>query len=426
MSDRPAHVLLVGGGNGAFRANRPQTRTTFLTLRDLLAVFKGLSHHARVIALTGDEPEADVIALARTIHSSDPFDSVAALGEPLTMLAARIADALDLPGVPSAEVVERIVDKERMRARLRETGVEDTGSQIVDSAEALAAFVGAGAPDSQWIVKPAAGAGSLGVSQVGVGGDFDAAFARAAHQETVIHPDQSNHRVIVEQFLSGPQFSVETVSQNGETTVIAITKKYSDPQMFVELGHVVPAPLDDADADAIREHTVRALAAIGITDNVAHTEVVLTPQGPRILETHARVGGDDICEMASIVSGFNISASSIDLALRESIAPRLADAKPSGTCEAVWFIASTQDGSFAGLAGQKAAQAVHPSVEVTELLDEGEDVHTLSNSDSRVAQVRASGASAEEAVSRARTAAAALTIRVAQVVPGDVGSDDLV
>ncbi|MER7460031.1 ATP-grasp domain-containing protein [Micromonospora sp. NPDC126480] len=391
-------------------------------MRELLSKFRRLDHHRRVIAIQGDEPTEMLVELVRQIHRVDPFDAVACVAEPLTMLASRVAAGLDLPGVPRPEVTERIVDKEAMRVRLVATGLEEVRGRTVDSADELAAVVRAGAPGSAWIVKPVAGAGSLGVSQVTADSDFAAAFERSAHQESVIHPDRERLRVLVEPFLFGPQFSVEAVTENGVTSILAITKKFSDPDTLVELGHVVPAPLAEEDSEAIRNHVVKVLDALGVSDSVTHTEIVLTADGPRILETHTRAGGDDIGEMASIVSGVNLSAAAVELVLGESVQDRLASAKPSGTYEAIWFVASPEAGTFAGLDGVRAAQALDSSIQVTELVEVGDQVEPLTNSDSRVAQVRASAASADQAVALAKEAAATLTLSIARSVPAETGA----
>ncbi|MGW0502784.1 ATP-grasp domain-containing protein [Micromonospora sp. NPDC003241] len=423
MSGRPSHVLLVGGGNGAFLAHRPETRTTFVTSRELLTWFGSLGHHARVLAIQGDEPDDLVVEMVRTIHGVDPFDAVACLGEPLTVLAARIATALDLPGVPPLSVVRRIVDKESMRTHLAEAGVETVRARTVESPAELAAIVGAGHPEAAWIVKPAAGCGSLGVSKVTRDSDLEAALRRASDQESPIDPDRANRRVIVEPFLSGPQFSVESISQHGVTSVLAITQKFSHPETFVELGHVVPAQIPDAEAEVVRSYVVRMLDALGFTDGPAHTEVVLTSDGPRIVEVNARLGGDDIGQMASIVSGVDLSAASIDLVLGEPVQERLRNAAPSGTSEAIWFVTAPEAGIFAGLDGVEDARALGPSVEVTALVQVGAPVELLSDSGSRVAQVRASAASAEEALSLAQRAAWKLNLRIAKRVPAQVGAE---
>ena len=84
----PVHVLVVGGGNGVVRASRPGTRTTFLTLAALLPNFRDLTHHARLLVLSGDEPDDVVLEVVGAIHRADPFTAVACFGEPLTRVAA--------------------------------------------------------------------------------------------------------------------------------------------------------------------------------------------------------------------------------------------------------------------------------------------------------------------------------------------------
>jgi biotin carboxylase len=115
--------------------------------------------------------------------------------------------------------------------------------------------------------------------------------------------------VLVEEYLRGPEFSVETVTTESRHHVVGITaKRLGPPPGFVEMGHVYPAPLPEADRAAIAELVVAFLDAAGYRFGPTHTEVILTAQGPRIVESQARLGGDRIPQLIEVASGFDIEA----------------------------------------------------------------------------------------------------------------------
>jgi biotin carboxylase len=112
--------------------------------------------------------------------------------------------------------------------------------------------------------------------------------------------------VLVEEYLSGPEFSVETISVRGTHHVIGVTRKLlGAPPLFVEAGHVHPEPASP-DTDAIARLVVDTLNVSGYQTGPAHTEVKLTPDGPRIVESQARLGGDKIPQLVGLSSGFDL------------------------------------------------------------------------------------------------------------------------
>lgn len=115
--------------------------------------------------------------------------------------------------------------------------------------------------------------------------------------------------VLIEEYLRGPEFSVETLTAHGTHHVVGITaKRLGRPPHFVEMGHVHPAPLPDEASAAITELVVTYLEATGYRFGPTHTEVILTGAGPRIVESQARLGGDRIPLLVELASGFDMEA----------------------------------------------------------------------------------------------------------------------
>src|SRR5690606_35094068 len=112
--------------------------------------------------------------------------------------------------------------------------------------------------------------------------------------------------LLLEEVLWGTEISVEAVTVAGRTTVVAITdKSVAGPPAFVESGHMVPARLDPRVTAEVEAFTVAALDAIGFTHGVSHTEVMVTEDGPRLVEINPRQGGGHIFELVELVTGTN-------------------------------------------------------------------------------------------------------------------------
>ncbi|WP_449482654.1 ATP-grasp domain-containing protein [Streptomyces avidinii] len=103
----------------------------------------------------------------------------------------------------------------------------------------------------------------------------------------------------VEDFLEGPEFSVETLTVDGMHLVAGITAT-AEP--------VGPAPLGELEAGAIRATVAALLDLAGHESGPAHTEVVLTRTGPRIRECRACSGADRDPPRAGVAAAGRIPA----------------------------------------------------------------------------------------------------------------------
>ncbi|WP_335938776.1 ATP-grasp domain-containing protein [Streptomyces sp. PTD5-9] len=415
------HVLIVGGGReipGLIReTGGPGVATTILCRMDLVPKIRNPGQHDRVIGLRSEAPVEEWTALAAAVHAHHPFTRVGTFGERDQDRAAAVAEALGLP-CHTPRTIAWVHDKHAMRRRLAETGVDTTPVARVADAAALRAFLDEhGAP---CVVKPAQGAGSFGVSVVRGPEEADAAFARASADFALI-PDAG---VLVERFHEGPQFSVEAFSEDGEHEIVAITRKFSDPVGFVEIGHVAPAALGAEETEAVHAYVRALLDALEIGYGITHTEVVLTAAGPRVIETHVRMAGDEIPYLVQDVTGVDLIAcvvrQTLGLPVLADIRRTLADPSVDRRPEAIWFAVPRARGTLSSIGGMDEAAGQPDVVAVEALLGPGDEVGGLDSSESRAAFVRARGANEAEAVKRAREAALALDFTVK--VPGGAES----
>ncbi|MEU7583142.1 ATP-grasp domain-containing protein [Streptomyces sp. NPDC041068] len=405
------HVLVVGTGRdhpALLRDTRPGTRTSVICQVEYIGNLRKTSEHQRIIGVRGDADDREWVAMAVAAHGLDPFTRVATFGERDQDRYAAIGEALGL-AAHSVDTVTAVHDKEVMRTRLHEAGVDSTAHARVENVAELRAFVGEhGLP---CIVKPVHSMGSAGVTKVTEQGELETAFERADGSYLGL----VNTGVLVEEFHEGPQFSVEAFSELGEHQVVGITRKYSDPVSLVELGHVSPADLPAEEQKEISDYVGSLLTALNVEFGPTHTEVVLTSTGPRVIETHVRAGGDEIPGLTLDATGVDIAEYNVRQILGEDvladIRATLAAPRPARS-SAIWFAAVGAEGELEEITGIEEARELPGVTEVSALVKPGTVVDGLSSSFARVAQARALGETPEEAVAAARAAVSGLGIRL--------------
>ncbi|MDF9817058.1 ATP-grasp domain-containing protein [Streptomyces sp. SPB162] len=248
-------------------------------------------------ALAVDLTDTDALyAALAPLHAERPFARVLSLTERGLLPTAAVAERLRLPG-NSLHTVRLLQDKQRMRELLNARGVSPVRTAAPRDAGDLAAFCRTtGGPV---ILKPAAGTASQAV--------FRVAGPPAAEEVWQAFRRAGGTRPIAEEYLDGPEISVESFSHDGKHTVLAVTDKLVGSS-FVEMGHSQPSALP---APVLAEVTTLVhtfLDTVGLTEGPAHTEVKVTGRGPRILESHNRIGGDKIRELLRRAYGLDVVA----------------------------------------------------------------------------------------------------------------------
>jgi len=241
-----------------------------------------------------------------------PVDGVLSWDERRLELVAEIAARYGLRTV-GLESVRACRDKWRTREILAAAGVPSAHSRLTQTTEAAAsAAAEIGFPV---VVKPRGLAGSIGVQRVDDVEELAEAWvlANGATMPSVTPRDG----VLVEEFLTGDEYSVECVTIEGATTVVAVTRKRVGlPPYFEEIGHIVnAADRNEALFGEIADVAARALDAVGFTDGVTHVEVKVGPAGPRIIEINARLGGDLIPHLVALATGYDLSVAAASIAV---------------------------------------------------------------------------------------------------------------
>lgn len=223
---------------------------------------------------------------------------------------AYVCENTGLMGLSSISA-ELCTNKYLFRTRLKASGINTPRFWSIRGSDELMQLKDAEFP---LVVKPVDSSASRGVSMVD---SFDA--LRNAFTEAIQY--SKSGQVVVEDYLSGPEYSVETLIQNGNIEIIAITEKSTSREpYFIEERHIIPAQLTPEQEIDIKQMVIKAIRAVGLDNSAAHVELKLTANGPVIIEMGARLGGDYITsDLVPLATGVDMIENIVRIGLGEPI-----------------------------------------------------------------------------------------------------------
>lgn len=366
-----------------------------------LAAHKGRPVMERIISTTvadyWSDPNLDPAPLIAENRDLATVKGVVASREITVPLAARLAYQLGKRGNhPMAAVRAR--HKGEMRRTFRSAGLPIPAFAVCQSeAEAEEAARRIGLPV---IVKPSDNGASIGVNLITTIDKVAGAFVHSRSHSLC-------GDVMVEQVVTGAEFSVEGFVQDGMVTVLGVTgKRTSGAPHFVEVGHVFPAPIPDHQEGALRALVTRAVQAMGLNQTVFHAECWWTANGPVLGEIAARPGGDEIPTLLRVVTGHDLFSITVRVVTGS---PLPVPVKPEAKAASIAYVVP-KPGRVVAIHGVEEARSC-PGVHSLHLsAAEGKVIRSLDSSLARAGWVIATGETQAEAESRAQQAAAQIQI----------------
>ena len=344
---------------------------------DTPAVLRAAKHHKidGIMTLASDMPMQTVAVVCREL-------GLVGISEDTALKAtnkAYMRDALKLAGVP-VPLYFRVKGKDAFLIAVKK--VRQAGCQC--------------------IVKPADNSGSRGVLllepfvELGEAYDYAAEYSRGGE-------------LVVEEFMEGPEVSVETLAVDGIVHVIQITDKLTTGEpYFVEMGHTQPSRLDMKIKQQIEEVAIAANKAIGITNGPSHTEIIVTNDGPKIVELGARLGGDCITtHLVPLSTGVDMVESCIMIALgdKPSITPKWSKGS------SIRYFAQ-HSGRIKKIVGVDEALKNKGIKQIEFIHNEGETITNIVNSASRLGFIIAQDSDAQTAEADCIKAMKKITIEI--------------
>lgn len=212
------------------------------------------------------------------------IDGILTTSDAPVNVVSYVGEQLGLPSM-SIKVAEICTNKYLQREIFAANGIDVPFFLLCDKDMDLGTL-----QDYPYIVKPIDSSASRGVKKVTNHKELALAFSEALNYSR-------NGKVIVESFITGREFSVETYTQNNKTTIVAITEKLCIGEaegFFVEDTHIEPARITKEEWMLISETVSKVLRLLGFNDCPSHTEIKLNESGVYIIEIACRIGGDYI------------------------------------------------------------------------------------------------------------------------------------
>ena len=240
-------------------------------------------------------------------HSIDAIVT-AATDKPLVMMA-RIAEKYGFPFY-SVETAQWSTDKFQMKKRFELGGVPHAQGRPISKVEDAEGLV------FPVIVKPRDNSGSRGVKLCRNLEELKISIDEALENSKL-------DSVLVEEFIEGPEYSIEGLHHDGKSEVIQFTeKKTTEFPYNVELGHIQPANISEENQQKIRDIVSKIGSALHFENCPSHTELKINERGIFVIETSPRLGGDYITStLTPLSTGVNLEDELLKISLGEKINP---------------------------------------------------------------------------------------------------------
>jgi biotin carboxylase len=283
MSKTESKIIAILGGGvmqlPTLRSAKQMSWTVILCDGDRKALGRKYADYFECIDLKEKEQITEVLCSYKKKYG---LDGVFTAGTDFSTSVAWAAEALHLPGIPY-RVALNATDKEKMRTVFKEYNVPSpefiTLTPEIDAESVLEQLT------FPLVVKPVDNMGARGVSKV-----TTCAQLKHALEQGFFY--SRSERVIVEQYVAGPEFSVDALVYNGRITICGVADRIiCFPPYFIEMGHTMPTGFNAQTVKSLIRVFKKGIRALGITSGAAKGDIILSKTGPVIGEIAARLSG---------------------------------------------------------------------------------------------------------------------------------------
>ncbi|MFC1917392.1 ATP-grasp domain-containing protein [Chloroflexota bacterium] len=389
-------VLIIGAGPAQYQGiAKAKQKGLFTIVTDRNPHAPGLAIADVPLVLDVKDTDGSIEVARR--YQIDGIFSVASEVSVLTVAA--VAEEIGLPGL-RLEVARIVTDKALMREKYAEHAVPSPDFRVVFSPEEASRAVKE--LSIPVVIKPADNAGSRGVSLVDEESQVEDAFVAA-------EGFSEQGKVIIESFMEGVEVSVEAFVYQGKAEILALSDKIRTlPPYLLDTTVIFPSGYPAKVQDGIVEITRRAIKAVGINDGPVHIEIMMTPDGPKMVELAARGPGFKVfTDIIPYVTGVDVVEGVIKLALGEE--PDLTIRANRG---AVLKFIEARPGRIKEIRGIEQVKGIHEVYDFEFYLGIGDKIKPLTCGDDRVGHIISFANSREEAIEVVKRAEKLLIIEV--------------
>jgi biotin carboxylase len=357
---------------------------------------------------------ADVYGANETAAAAERYhrkirkiDGVICVAADAPVTAATVAQRLGIPGLSLASA-ELASDKLAMKRRFADCGVPVPWFAEVQTPQALQRV--AIERGRNLVIKPVDSRGSRGVQRVADVADLDRAFVLArSHSPT--------DRVMVEEYLDGPQVSTESLVINGH----CFTPGFSDRNyefleryapFFIENGGDLPSRLPQETQMKVKAIVSHAAAALGVINGTVKGDIVVHKGEPYVIELAARLSGGFFCTREiPLNTGVDFVGAAIRIALGEPV--DTAELEPKHQTPVVQRYSFPKAGRVVSVAGAEEARKISGIAEIIITAKPGDIIPQAGDKRPSAAMVLATGATHDAALRAANDAIACIRIDTA-------------
>lgn len=307
MNVEPKKILILGGGQMQVPIIQCANQMGLYTIvADMDENAPGLIEAKERLLISTMDMDA-----LMTYVQHHPIDGILTTSDAPVNVVAAVGEKFHLPAM-SVETARLCTNKYLQRECFRTNNIKTPLYRIVKNGECPKELMNNAL--FPLIVKPVDSSASRGVQKVENVDELKSAIQEA-------DSNSRSHTVIIEEFIEGQEFSVESFSQNGETHIIAITQKQTIGEeygCFVEDTHIEPAMISENVKHLIEAEVLAATKALGSNNCPNHTEVKVNADGAFIIESACRLGGDYITsDLVPLSTGVNMMENLIRVSIGE-------------------------------------------------------------------------------------------------------------
>ena len=339
-------------------------------------------------------------------------------------VTAAITDRLDAAGIPGSAVAAADDKVETRRVLNKDAALEVPFRELNSADDARRAYREMG---GKVVIKSVRGENSrflaLGIdSEEGAANAYaemdeglKAFAARPESKQTTFsqHPGIFMERML-EKAPGSEETSVEVIMQNGKVAFAMVSDTKSiGRKLELAAGSIsFPSVQPEAVHQAFIEASAKALAVLGITDGNARLDMILTKEGPKIVEVNPFMGGANIFKCIQVLTGMSMVEQGMRALLGLKVDPGHA---PDGFVD-YRFWAARYGGTVTSVRGLDEAKAMPGIVDAKALVEEGDTtVPAQGQSYEEIGEIIGKGATLEEAMANNIAALKKVVINV--VVP---------
>ncbi|CAG9461129.1 unnamed protein product [Pedinophyceae sp. YPF-701] len=300
------------------------------------------------------------------------IDGITTFCEMAVPLVSRLSEIFNLPCNPK-DAVDVARDKHKFRRAMADAGLPSPASHSIHGPEDLSAAADVvGFPA---VIKPVAGAASLGVVRVDSPEELRTAYEKVIKEmcsykvssgalekveeenlpeaDPAAGPAKANNAaswidltMMMEEYLDGEEVDVDVVMAEGKAVYGAITDNWPTIEpYFNETGSNCPSILPSYQQRELLELAVQGCKSLGLKLGVFHVEAKYTSRGPRLIEINCRMGGGPVHLTNRLVWGVDLVDEHLMASVGIPVRPQIAE-KPL-RCIAEYSINAPRSGYMA-------------------------------------------------------------------------------